>query len=481
MTWWSAAKLDQVNSMQTFNRPAGFRFLILLLLIAWAPLSIAMLEPGEAGRDASGDEAPAVVPQQLATPRETFRTFLDAMNDIKRGDGKRIEDAIETLDLSEVNPLVARERGEYLAWLLLEVVDRTRVVELQAIPAQPEGTRWTFETYRDGALRLSRQPDGRWLFDAASLRQLPAIYQAVSQLKPRGGLSDNSDYLPWDIRLQRWAPSSLREQVFLLENWRWLALLLVIGLGVFVDWLLSLLLRRSMARWFARRPDAYADVEDRNNRLRPLGIMAMALVWWLGLQAVGLPETALVILLVAVKALTSLAAVWAAYRLVDLLAARLSAHAARTSNKLDDVLLPLIPRTLKIFVTVVGVVFVADNLNIDITGLLAGLGLGGLAFALAAKDMVQNLFGSITVLLDRTFTVGDWIVVDGIEGTVERMGFRSTRVRTFYNSLVTVPNSKFITAEVDNMGERRYRRYKARFGLAYDTPREDRGILRGVA
>ncbi len=120
----------------------------------------------------------------------------------------------------------------------------------------------------------------------------------------------------------------------------------------------------------------------------------------------------------------------------------------------------------------VRIVFIADNLNIDITGLLAGLGLGGLAFALAAKDMVQNLFGSITVLLDRTFSVGDWIIVDGVEGAVERMGFRSTRIRTFYNFLVTMPNSRFITAKVDNMGERRYRRYKARFGLAYDTPPE---------
>jgi MscS family membrane protein len=130
----------------------------------------------------------------------------------------------------------------------------------------------------------------------------------------------------------------------------------------------------------------------------------------------------------------------------------------------------MISRTLKIFVTVIGVVFVADNLNIDVTGLLAGLGLGGLAFALAAKDMVQNLFGSMTVLMDRTFSVGDWIVVGDHEGTVEHMGFRSTRLRTFYNSLVTIPNARFITADVDNMGERRYRRMKAVYGLTYDTP-----------
>jgi MscS family membrane protein len=184
----------------------------------------------------------------------------------------------------------------------------------------------------------------------------------------------------------------------------------------------------------------------------------------------GLPEDALLVLLVAVKFLAAFSSVWAAYRLVDLLAAHLIDYAARSENKLDDVLFPLIPKTLKVFITVVGGVFIADNMNIDVTSLLAGLGLAGMAFALAAKDMVQNLFGSVTVLLDRTFSVGDWIKIDGVEGTVENIGFRSTRVRTFYNSRVTVPNSKFITASVDNMGERRYRRLSTTLGLTYETP-----------
>lgn len=200
--------------------------------------------------------------------------------------------------------------------------------------------------------------------------------------------------------------------------------------------------------------------------------MAMAVIWWLGISLMGLPETAMLILLVAVKFLASISGVWAAYRMVDLLNAQLMSHARRTQNKLDDALVPLIPRTLKIFVTVIGFVFIADNLNVDISSLLAGLGLGGLAFALAAKDMVQNLFGSVTVLMDRTFTVGDWIIVGDIEGSVERIGFRSTRIRTFYNSLVTVPNSTFITANVDNMGARRFRRLSTKLGIAYDTPPE---------
>jgi len=447
-------------------------FFISCLLLPMQAIASADVLLGAKPEAAPVEESHQAVPPGLSGPRATMATFLAAMNDIKRGDKERITQAVETFDLSAVNALVRAERGEHLAWQLLEVLDRTRVINLKKIPVDDASGVWLFHAYEKGAIRISRQADGRWLFDAATLRQLPAVYEALSAQGSMDELSDNSAYLPWDIRIRRLLPAPLTQTFFLIENWRWLALLVVIALGVLADWAVSLILRRFMAGWLKRRPNDYKGVKDKENRLRPLGMLLMALIWWAGINMLGLPELALLILLVAVKALASASAVWAAYRLVDLLAAWLTARAEATNNKVDDVLVPLIPRTLKVFVTAVGIVFVADNLNIDITGLLAGLGLGGLAFALAAKDMVQNLFGSITVLLDRTFVVGDWIIVDGNEGSVEHMGFRSTRVRTFYNSLVTIPNAKFITAEVDNMGERRYRRYKAKFGLAYNTPPE---------
>ena len=98
------------------------------------------------------------------------------------------------------------------------------------------------------------------------------------------------------------------------------------------------------------------------------------------------------------------------------------------------------------------------------------MGLGGLAFALAAKDTVANLFGSATIFASRPFQIGDWVYIDGTEGTVESVGFRSTRVRTFYNSLISVPNAKVVDSVVDNYGARQYRRVKAMLGLTYDTP-----------
>lgn len=445
--------------------------LILGLWVPWLPL-YAQGMPGMPDRQAATsapDDAQAhTAPEALSSPRATMATFLHAMNDIKRGDPSRIEQALATLDLSAINPLVRAERGAELAWQLLDVLDRTRRVDLDVVPDRNSGPAWVFQRYRTGSVRIARKADGRWLFAADTVAALPAIADELAGTARAVGLA-SSDYLPWYLRMREDLPSALKRETFLLQNWQWLALLVMVAAGVALDWLVSRLLRLVVRSWRSRSGHAaFAELAD--DMLRPFGMMAMALLWWSGISLMGLPESALLLLLVAVKFLASAAGVWAAYRLVDLISAWLDHHAGQTENRIDDVLAPLVTRTLKVFITVVGVVFVADNLNIDVTGLLAGLGLGGLAFALAAKDMVQNLFGSVTILLDRTFTVGDWIVIGDHEGTVESIGFRSTRLRTFYNSLVTIPNSRFITADVDNMGERRYRRMKATYGVTYDTP-----------
>jgi MscS family membrane protein len=116
-----------------------------------------------------------------------------------------------------------------------------------------------------------------------------------------------------------------------------------------------------------------------------------------------------------------------------------------------------------------GILFILENFGYDITSLLAGLGLGGLAFALAAQDTVSNLFGSITVFSDKSFQLGDWISIGDIEGTVEDIGFRSTRIRRFDEALVTVPNSQFIKGGVVNYSARKIRRIEFFLGITYGT------------
>jgi MscS family membrane protein len=119
------------------------------------------------------------------------------------------------------------------------------------------------------------------------------------------------------------------------------------------------------------------------------------------------------------------------------------------------------------------IVSIAEIFNLPLSSLLAGLGIGGIAIAMAAKDTIANIFGSLTVLVDRPFHIGDWVVIDDTEGTVEDVGFRSTRVRTFYDSVITIPNSLLLTAKVDNMGSRTYRRIRENLSITYQTAADD--------
>lgn len=414
---------------------------------------------------------PKPVPDELTSPRATMETFLGAMAATRAGETDRIELAITTLDLSDVNPLVRAEKGSDAAWILQEVIDRTRIPNTKRFSTRKTGKPYVFHTYESGRIEIVFIEDAGWKFSTDTVAALPAMLDEVSATEKVEGANDAAVSMPIHLRLRAMIPTSWKEQKFILEQWQWIGIGLIILVGLIIDKLVSLVLALVVRIWRTRfAKGAYRQISD--SILRPLGLMAMAFAWWAGLNMLGLPAQALLVLLVSVKFLACFSTVWGAYRLVDLISAFLNQAASRTDSKLDDALVPLVTKTMKVFVTVMGIVFIADNLDIDVTSLLAGLGLGGLAFALAAKDVAGNLFGSITVLLDQTFHVGDWVIIGDVEGSVEHIGFRSTRVRTFYNSQVSVPNSTLITSSVDNMGKRTYRRLSCKLSIAYDTPPE---------
>ncbi len=159
-----------------------------------------------------------------------------------------------------------------------------------------------------------------------------------------------------------------------------------------------------------------------------------------------------------------------AFRFVNILARYFAKIAGKTTSTLDDQMVPLIRKTLKTFVVIIGSLFILQNLNVPILPLLTGLSIGGLAFALAAQDTIKNFFGSLMIFIDKPFQIGDWVTTDGADGTVEEVGFRSSRIRTFANSLIYIPNGKLADSTIDNHGLRKYRRFFTKISLTYDTP-----------
>ncbi|WP_225872367.1 mechanosensitive ion channel family protein [Pedobacter frigidisoli] len=164
---------------------------------------------------------------------------------------------------------------------------------------------------------------------------------------------------------------------------------------------------------------------------------------------------------------------WIILRIIDFISHVLLFKASLTESKSDDQLVPFLKelfKTIVVFIgffTLLGFVF-----EVNVLTLITGLGIGGIAIALAAKESLENLIGSFTIFLDKPFVVGDLVKVDGVEGTVEKVGFRSTLIRTTEKTMATIPNKGMIDGVLENMSLRNFRRVKFSFGITYETNAE---------
>lgn len=173
-----------------------------------------------------------------------------------------------------------------------------------------------------------------------------------------------------------------------------------------------------------------------------------------------------------VKVLLVADILWFLFRLVDVLAVYLTRLAGRTESELDDQLVPLVRKALKVTIGLLLAVWVVQLLGYSVSSVLAGMGIGGLAVALALQDTLGNFFGSIFIFMDRPFTIGDMVKIGDVEGTVERIGFRTTRIRTWPKTVVCIPNKTVAGATIDNLSKRPMRRVDQTVGLTYGTTAE---------
>lgn len=411
------------------------------------------------------------------SPRQTMKSFMDAMNDYRRGVEQneeslriRIKDAVSTLDLSAFPPLMRDTKGAEAAILLKEVIDRIAVIDYETIPDESSPIeKWNFKNTQIALVRITTADrKDEYLFSSHTVLNASAFYSLVQNRPYVKGSGQGAFYEPPFI--ERHIPGWSNVLTFGLYRWQWLGLLIAFLIGLigkfvteqFMD-RIKAIVKKTKGQW---DDHLLATVEP------PVGLICASLIWFIALRVLRIEGEFLNILSLVVQVVFSFSCVWLAYRIADA-ATDLVRHFSKNKTfLLHSHLEPLFLSTLKVFIVVFGILVSLQNLGINVMSLLAGLGIGGLAFALAAKDTAANVFGSIMILWDKPFNIGDWIVAGEIEGTVEEIGFRSTRVRTFYKSQVTLPNSQLANVNIDNMGRRPQRRIKTFFGLTYDTPVE---------
>jgi MscS family membrane protein len=422
--------------------------------------------------------ASPLVPVKTDTPRDTMRSFLRAMQDYKEAAqsgsqsraNQRLDDAVRCLNLDDVPAITRTVEGRRAAIFLKETIDRVIVIDYEKIPEDPTLARWRLKDTEITLLRVeSGERAGEFLFSKDTVARAESFYLRVEDLPYLEGSGGGALYRsPW---IQQALPTWSFHKVADIALWQWGGLFLALLLGLTAKALVRLggwtvkkiLHRHTQTHWDDAVIEAIAG---------PLGLAVASFIWLGAAYALRFQGTPMAVLGGTLKILIFASFIWTFHRLAGVLGDYLKEVARRSDNDLDDQIVKLITRTLKIFVVIVGVLLCAQNLGIQVFSVLAGLGIGGLAVALAAKDSLSNFFGSILIMLDRPFRAGHWIVVKGHEGTVEEIGFRSTKIRTFYNSVVSIPNSEVAMSPVDNMGMRRYRRVRTILAITYDTPPE---------
>jgi MscS family membrane protein len=357
---------------------------------------------------------------------------------------------------------VGEEEGQKLATQLMQIYKGAGIlIDFESIPTDPDyldslsGKHIYVIDKRYPRIYLQKEGDF-WYFSAETENQIEEIHKEI---------------YPFGVdRLLELFPKMGDSKYFGLYVWQMTGILIIVLLSVIIHKLFTFLIEKIIINLLIRRGHMTTVRKFVAPVAKPLSILIIFPILLLLTPVIQLPIKINSYIMFTLKALWPVFLTVVLYRLVDLLGMYMTKLAERTESTLDDQLVPMIRKALKMFVVIIGVLAILVNLNIDILPLLTGLSIGGLAFALAAQDTLKNFFGSVMIFMDKPFQIGDWITSGDIDGTVEEVGFRATRVRTFRNSLTYVPNGKIADSTVDNHGLRNYRRFYTQISIMYSTP-----------
>ncbi len=490
-------------------------------LFARIVLTICLL--GIATAANAGDDYP-LRPPDTSSPRATLQGFIATFDDIYHRLENSMEDYADSdrlyltteerrqqlsgldeapkvfryLDLSGVPPVLSDIVPVERALQLKEILDRIRVPPFADIPDQEAMTRqstkrWRLPNTEIDIVRMERGPHaGEYLVSAETIERLPGFYERVKGLPYQPGpgkilattyrkLSHNATATIYDAFLSspigfsfifppRWMlrlPDWVKVRVGGVTAWQWLGL----AIGLLVSGLIIVLAHR-VGR---HRSDVSEDASGLrwSALLLPLAIVFVAglLVPFLdALLRIG--GSVRMIIEYTRTILLFLSAAWLLFVAFAILGEMIVASERMRIRSLDSQLIRLGTRLVGVVAAIVILMYGGDELGFPSYSVLAGLGVGGLAVALAAQSTIANLIGSLLIALEKPFRVGQYVRIGTSEGTVEDVGFRSTRIRTLDNSLISIPSSTVVNTTVENLSVRAKRRQRVLVQVTYATSRD---------
>jgi len=403
---------------------------------------------------AQNSDAPA---PSLQTPYTTLRTHLYYL----QHDSYEPEIAARVIP-----PSVSIDRSEQLAIQLKQILDgKGLYLRLNMVPQNPDYMDSTAMAHiftpfpKELPQVYLEKINDSWYYSQETIGETPALHR---KLYPLGA----------DL-LSRRIPDWLRGRFLGLALWQYLG---IVGFGL-IAWFLHFLLShffRPVVRWIARhvRNLGYADPQDVRKAAHYLSLLLVVYVIVKVFPVLQLPIEWSKYITTGISIISAVFWMLLGLVLIRIVLKRFRAIAEATESKMDDQLLPIVRKLAQIAVVMVTIVYILSKLNINVAALIAGLSIGALALALAAQDTVKNLIGSVMIFIDKPFQVGDFVTIDGQEGTITEVGFRSTRIMLLDTSIVSIPNGNVANITVMNLGVRKMRLMNVLIGVTYDTSPE---------
>lgn len=399
----------------------------------------------------------------LSTPYHTISTHIDNL----QKENYHPEIAAQTLFRG--GKFASLKVRQNLALKLLKILDsRGLKVDYAKLPKNPKYVDTTASEANNKIYILfpNELPEiyvekigSQWLYSKQTLQSIPELYR-------------NIDFV--ESIIQRF-PNWVQNKFLGMTIFQYFSIVILVILSALLHKLFAFFFRNLLSRLIIKigKGQRGANAKKLVEAIaRPASLFLIFKLWIWGLPTFQFPLLFTVYAVLFLRISLPVFGMMIGNHVVDFVALYMGKLAEKTEGTLDDQLIPLLKKVLTTFVYIIGFVFILNAMKIDVTSVLTGLSIGGLAFAFAAQDTIKNLFGSFTIFMDRPFQVGDWIVAGDINGTVEEVGFRSTRIRTFSNSVLYVANGNLANMVIDNMGVRVYRRYSTTLGVTYDTPPE---------
>ncbi|WZO98259.1 mechanosensitive ion channel family protein [Isosphaeraceae bacterium EP7] len=411
------------------------------------------------------------------SPQQVMRTLLHA------SDAGDLDLAARCLDLDDIPRGARDELGPILAYKLKFVLDRIGRVTVEEIPSEADGPRYYYHRGPLGRIDLVKRDNdprrGDWQFSGETVARIETMFRDASErplaptlAKDKAGRHVLSAALLPSLWLRGQMPPWLRSPAMGLELYQWIGLAGALIAGGVATWVAQRALARAACvglRWGGFELGR----EIVGSKLRPMAFQIGLLCLYQLFRLLDLPSAVVGISIPAAKVAWIGLMAWTAIRLIDL-GMLLYARSERLHDRrsLSDMIVPTAANGMKLAAIVVAASFQVYLIGSreTLTQLLAGLGLVGLAASLAAQDTLKNFFGTMLLIGEHPFRIGEHVAVQGVEGTIESVGFRSTRLRTFEDSLLTIPNSVMAAAMIDNRAARASRRFRTVVSLAYGTP-----------